>query len=242
MTDLAVIEHTDTLPAMVQQAAQRLSSATTAAEVLEARVLATAAYDAGESALRLAKLRRAHDDVISAVLHTQADALKIEFTAKRRLAEEYDAAKARGEVRGEGQPRTAAAGNSTPTTADLGLSRKEISEGREIAAAEAANPGVIERSLASQLFTGQQPTRAETRRAFRETVHGIGQRPTERTVTTIDTTLVAILDTCRKLEAQIEKAGIERLADAIPDSDPRLAAVPVIQALRDRLNEWLEAL
>jgi len=58
------------------------------------------AVDAGELhaklAARLARIKQAHDDLISAAHRVQADAIEIEALAKRRLADEYDAAQARG--------------------------------------------------------------------------------------------------------------------------------------------------
>lgn len=54
--------------------------------------------------------------------------------AKRRLADEYDAAQERGEVGQEGRPKTVSDGNGIVpiTAADLGLSRKDIHEAREV--------------------------------------------------------------------------------------------------------------
>ena len=84
----------ETLPVLIDKATAALSNARTSAEVLEAR----AAYDAAKSAWRMARAKRAHDDVLAAVYRTQADALPIEARAKVRLADEYDAAQERGEV------------------------------------------------------------------------------------------------------------------------------------------------
>jgi hypothetical protein len=43
-----------------------------------------------------------HDTLIAATHRAQADALEIEAKAKRRLADEYDAAQERGEVANSG--------------------------------------------------------------------------------------------------------------------------------------------
>ena len=51
-----------------------------------------------KKAARLAKAKQAHDDLIAATYRAQADALEIESQAKRRLADEYDAAQERGEI------------------------------------------------------------------------------------------------------------------------------------------------
>lgn len=93
-------------------------------------------------AARFARAKSAHDDVIAAVYRAQADALEIEAMAKRRLADEYDAAQERGEV------ATRADQNLLPdekkvSVSDLGLTHKDIHEARQIRDAETAEPGVI---------------------------------------------------------------------------------------------------
>lgn len=89
----------DYLPTMLRNAAQKLAAAETAAEVLEARAAATELYDEAKKAARLAKAKGAHDTVITTIYRVQADGLEIEAAAKRRLADEYDAAQAAGEVK-----------------------------------------------------------------------------------------------------------------------------------------------
>jgi hypothetical protein len=88
----AVVNIAPGLPALVRSAAQKLASAETSAEVLDAKEAATAAYDMAKVAGRLARAKQAHDELITAVYRAQADALDIECAAKRRLAVEYDAA------------------------------------------------------------------------------------------------------------------------------------------------------
>jgi hypothetical protein len=91
----AVTAQTETaiaLTALIDRASKALAGARSAAEVLEARDMASVAYDAARKAVRLGKAKRAHDEVIAAAYRAQADALEIEAQAKRRLADEYDAA------------------------------------------------------------------------------------------------------------------------------------------------------
>ncbi|WP_156334055.1 MULTISPECIES: hypothetical protein [unclassified Shinella] len=102
----------------------------------------------------------------------QADALEIEAAAKRRLADEYDAAQERGEiatasVRSDIVP----VGNDVrpATAAELGLSRKQVHEARTIRDAEKANPGIVRRTLNDRLDKGQEPTKAALREAVVET-------------------------------------------------------------------------
>jgi hypothetical protein len=156
-----------TLPSLVQRAASQLASATTAAEVLEARDTASAAYDVAKRAARLAKAKGAHDELVAKAHRAQADALEIEAMAKRRLADEYDAAQLRGEVQTVGGDRTSIVGkqNNAPTAADIGLSRSDIHEAREIRDAEETYPGIIRRTLDAALDAGEEPTKAAVRRA-----------------------------------------------------------------------------
>lgn len=136
------------LPALVERAAAALAGARTAAEVLDAGEHAAFAYDVAKRAARIAKAKKAHDDLITAVYRAQADALEIEAQAKRRLADEYDAAQERKEVAVAGDnQRGRSGGERPPSAADLGLSRKDIHEARIIRNAERADPGIVKRIL-----------------------------------------------------------------------------------------------
>lgn len=71
--------------------------------------------------------------LITAVYRAQADALEIEAQAKRRLADEYDAAQERGEIRTRADNQHVLDENK-PRVHEIGLSRKEIHEARIICA------------------------------------------------------------------------------------------------------------
>ena len=140
MSDLAIIAPAN-LPSMVDRAAAALLNARSSAEVLEARDMAGAVYDMAKRAARLAKAKDAHDSLIAAAHRAQADALEIEAQAKRRLADEYDAAQERGEIRQNGERSF-----SSPEKvgfADAGLHPRDIHEARRIRDAEVAEPGVV---------------------------------------------------------------------------------------------------
>lgn len=169
----AVAQQSETgiaLTALVDRASRALAGARSAAEVLEARDMASVAYDAAKKAARLGKAKRAHDDLIAAAYRAQADALEIEAQAKRRLADEYDAAQERGEVKSNGGARnfTVPKQNSEPSAADIGLSRKDIHEARIIRDAEKESPGIIRRALDEVLKAGREPTKAGVRRTVLE--------------------------------------------------------------------------
>lgn len=167
MSALAIIDQAaSSLPQLVDHAAAALSNARTAAEVLEAKDMATFAYDTAKRAARLAKAKGAHDELIAAAHRAQADALAIEAQAKRRLADEYDSAQARGEVQTLGRPKNLPDEKNSPASAaDLGLSHKDIHEARVLRDAEQAEPGIVRRVLDGKLSEGKEPTRSAVRRA-----------------------------------------------------------------------------
>ena len=116
------------------------------------------------------RAKGAHDDLVAAAHRAQAHALEIEARAKRRLADEYDAAQARGEVatrqHNPGSVGHVSDENMPPATADnLGLSRKAIHDARLIRDAETAEPGLVRRTLDDRLEHGEEPTRSAVRRA-----------------------------------------------------------------------------
>lgn len=160
------------LPALVRSAAQALAGATTAAEVLDARDKATLAYDAAKRAARIQKAKRAHDDIVAATHRAQADALEIEAAAKRRLADEYDAARPAGAEKG-GRPKTVRDDNGF-TAAEAGLTRTQIHDARQMRDAIAANPAVVRDALDDILARGDEPTRAALRRAIQPAAKSLG--------------------------------------------------------------------
>lgn len=196
-----------TLPALVQQAAAQLASASSAAEILEVRDKARAVYDAAKSAARLAKAKGAHDELIAKAHRAQADALEIEAMAKRRLADEYDAAQERGEVAKPGKPVNVPDGNNKATAAEIGLSRKDIHEAREIRDAEAASPGIVRETLDAALQTGAAPTRAAVRRA-------VASRPQPLTGT--GKQLAKLRQAWREAGQEVRRHFLTEIADQIP--------------------------
>jgi len=57
---------TQDLPSLIDRAATMLTEAKTAAEVLEARDMASLAYDVAKRAARLQRAKNAHDDLVAA--------------------------------------------------------------------------------------------------------------------------------------------------------------------------------
>ena len=184
------------LPALIDRAMKTLAGARNAAEILEARDMASVVYDAAKKAARLAKAKGAYDDLIKTSYRTQADALDIEAQAKRRLADEYDAAQDRGEVVGpnDGQHIAVPNGNGKATAADVGLSRKEIHEARIVRDAEKTDPGIVRRTVDAAITAGEEPTKAKVRRAVLETVRPqSAARPSDRKAAICDRVREAVL-------------------------------------------------
>lgn len=158
------------LPALLARASAMLASATSAGELLEAIALADTAYVSAKHAGRFATAKGAHDDMLAKVHRAQADALDVEARGKRLLADAYDEAQERGDAVGRqgGGDSTVPARNAA-TAADLGLSRKVIHEGRMIRDAEAADPGIVRRTVDDAAAAGEEPTKAKVRRAIVKT-------------------------------------------------------------------------
>lgn len=161
MNSLAPIP-TETLPTLIDKATHALENARTSAEVLDARDMARAAYDAAKSAGRMEKAKRAHGNIVARVHEAQAHALAIRTRAEMRLADEYDAAQERNEVAGHGGGRNfkLEANKVETTSADLGLRYDEIHEARKLRDAEKASPGIISSTISGMIERGEEPTRA----------------------------------------------------------------------------------
>lgn len=153
----------DTLPTLIDRASAALESARTSAEVLEARDMARVAYDAAKSAARIVRAKEAHDSLVADVHRAQANALAIRARAEMRLAEEYDAAQERGEVKRPNNEKTTS-GAEAVSAPDLGLSHKDIHEARRLRDAERAEPGLVSRAIAGIVERGEEPTRAALHR------------------------------------------------------------------------------
>src|SRR5260370_18108835 len=85
---------------------------------------------------RIGKAKGPHDTVVAAIRRAQADALEIEAGAKRRLADEYDAAQERGEVANNGGDRSRIPIQKSATAAEIGLTHKQIHEAPTVRDAE----------------------------------------------------------------------------------------------------------
>jgi hypothetical protein len=157
----------ESLPLLIDRAAAALAGATTAAEVLEAHDRAKVAYTAAKIAARFAKAKDAHDTVIAACRKAQADALIIEAQAQCRLADEYDAAQERGDLKTAGKPNSSQA-EELASASEIGLTHKGVHEARLVRDAERANPGTVRKAVEDKLKAKKEPTRSDVRRAVKK--------------------------------------------------------------------------
>ncbi len=90
----------------------------------------------------------------------QADALEIEAHAKRRLAGKYDAAQDRGEIGRQGARNDLVSNvdEVAPAAEDVGLSRSDIQDAREIRDAEDAEPDIVRRAVDEAIEAGEEVT------------------------------------------------------------------------------------
>lgn len=183
------------LAPLLQRAADTLINAKTSAKILDARDTAHSVWAAAQEAEHRARIAGAAQTVISACHKVQGEALKIEYQAKARLTEEYTAAQKRGEVQGHGGVR----GNrysskipdenlarnrkipdenlETPALTDLGLTGKQVHEGRKILDAEAIEPGIIAKTIDAEVAAGQAPRKAEIAKAVNKVINKSKAQP-----------------------------------------------------------------
>lgn len=153
----------ETLPSLIDRAARTLADAKSSAEVLEAHDMAAVAYDVAKRMTRIATAKGAHDTLIAAAHRTQGDALLIEARAKHRMADEYDSAQARGEIRANGE-RSFLSPEKVGFD-DAGLSPRLIHEARQVRDAEVQDPGIVQRTVEDALERGEEPTKTMVRGA-----------------------------------------------------------------------------
>ncbi|MDH6265520.1 hypothetical protein M2360_000910 [Rhizobium sp. SG_E_25_P2] len=132
-------------------------------DVMNARLMAGAAYDQAAQAVKLAEKVQASERLLEKSRRMHADALIIESQCKIRIAELWNAAKAEGKVSPGGRPK--AGKQRLPTAVDFGATRKELHEFNIIRSAEERSPGLISRLVSERLKMRLAPSRADIVRA-----------------------------------------------------------------------------
>lgn len=239
------------LSQMIDGARQRLLTARDHAAYLDARDQAALAFTAAKAASRLARARGAHDELIANIHRVQADALEIEAAAKRRLADEYDAAQAAGEVASKSDGRRSSkAEDQKPTVEDLGLTHKQVHQARQIRDAEEARPGVVRDALDAKLEAGEEPTRTALQEAVLEAAR-IGMRPERRRAPRNPkrkgpdenpefSAMVSLSGDCRNILRLSEEHEISFFLRGFYSDDDRARTLALIERCRNYLTELLE--
>lgn len=177
MTDLnppTMIAEAEKLTPMIRRAADALAKATTASEISDVVDQAALVYDAAKVSSSFLKKQAAQVEVIAACHQAMGDAMNIKARAQFRLADEYEAAQARGELAtqshgGANIPHGVPNENTVPlTSSDVGLSRKMMHEARIVRDAERAEPGIVAKTIDAILQKGEAPQYADVKRAMRK--------------------------------------------------------------------------
>jgi hypothetical protein len=239
------------LTALIDRASNALAGAKSSAEILEAKFMAGEAYDQAKKFGRLAKAKDAHDDIIQRVYRAQADALEIEAGAKRRLADEYDAAQERGEVGKRGDfGGVTSRGKDTPTVSDLGLSHKDLHEARTLRDAEKAEPGITKRVLNDRIQSGEEPSKSALRQGIiAASIQGLrggngtssGRKNPMYKPNAQSDTATLVVGSCRRLMDGAGEYAPEYIIGGFHDDGDLSRGIAVIKKCRDLLNEILEA-
>lgn len=238
----------DSLAALVSGTVNQLSSARSAAEILDGLRRSSVSYAEVKATGRMAKAKGAHDEFLSKVHRAQADLLDAEAAAKRRLADEYDAAQQRGEIRRTGNPNSSKA-EELPGASDIGLTHKDIYEARQFRDAEEADPGIVRRVLDGKLAAGEEPTKAALREAVIEAARQ-GLRgepvPNRRNPNYVNDPaykmLLQVLGPCRSLMEKVDGGEVDTatILKGFLDADQRQRALRDILRARDFLTNVLE--
>jgi hypothetical protein len=227
------------LPLLIDRATTALANARSAAEVLEACGMASIAYDMAKATARLGKAKQAHDELIAAAHRAQAEALVIQAQAKRRLADEYDAAQDRGEVASgrDGPGAGVSNGNAKATVAEIGITRKEIHDARLVRDAEAADPGIVRRTVEEAVTAGKEPTKAKVRRAVKNVAERENSKPKKKVTSRKPPTPVPN-ETQQERDLRVLQNQWEASCDSAREEF--LSGLPEVISLKQRLTD-LEA-
>lgn len=167
MTDLATLETSD-LVATIAHARNLLDEG----DAQAALMLSSAAYDQAKAAGAYARRVKASRTLVDKARRMMADALKIEALAYCAMADEVDAAQAKGELARPGRKSNIPDGNVF-TLDEVGLDAKRVHEARKLRNAERASPGFVDRVVEARLDEGFEPSRASLKMAAG---HAIGTK------------------------------------------------------------------
>jgi len=135
-------------------------------DAIAAKMLASGSYDLSKALAQFARRAKAMAWVEKS-RKMQGDALLIEMLSKMQIAREWDLAQGAGEASKGGRPKKKTVGNGDGfTSAEAGLTRDEIAEGRKLLKAEGREPGLVERAIAARIEAGLEPSRRAVKHAI----------------------------------------------------------------------------
>jgi hypothetical protein len=135
-------------------------------DAMAAKMLAAGSYDLSKALAQFARRAKAMAWVEKS-RRMQGDALLIEMLSKMQIAREWDLAQGAGEASKGGRPKKKTVGNGDGfTSAEAGLTRDEIAEGRKLLKAEGREPGLVERAIAARIEAGLEPSRRAVKHAI----------------------------------------------------------------------------
>jgi hypothetical protein len=133
---------------------------------IAAKLVASGGYDLSKALVQFARRCKAMAWVEKS-REMQGAALLIELLSKMNIAREWNFAQGAGEASKGGRPKKKTVGNDNGfTSAEAGLTREEISEGRKLLAAEGREPGLVERAIAARISAGLEPSRRAVKHAI----------------------------------------------------------------------------
>lgn len=135
-------------------------------DAIAAKMLASGGYDMAKALAQFARRAKALAWVDKS-RRMQGDALLIEMLSKMQISREWDIAQGTGEASKGGRPKKKTVENGDGfTSAQAGLTRDEIAEGRKLLAAEAREPGLVEKAIAARIEAGLEPSRRAVKHAI----------------------------------------------------------------------------
>jgi hypothetical protein len=241
-----------TIPVIIDRIRTALDNVSSAAEVLEALHASRAVYREAKAAAREASkvsaAKGAHDTTVAAAHRMQADALELEARAKRLLADEYDAAQDRGEIRTRADNQ-AFSSLEKAGIGDLGLSPKDVHEARQIRDAEVADPGIIRRALDERLTRGQEPNKAYLRQIVTEAaMRGLRPAPTESrrnpdyAPDPAFQAMASVIGSCTSIIEKLASCPPSAIASRLGDGARRATNVGQIRRAHSDLTKLLEVI
>lgn len=160
--EVQILRDINTIAEKIRQARELFDEG----DAIAAKMLAAGSYDLSKALAQFARRAKAMAWVEKS-RKMQGDALLIEMLSKMQIAREWDLAQGAGEASKGGRPKKKTVPEENGfTSAEAGLSRKEILEGRQLLKAAEREPGLVERAIAARIEAGLEPSRRAVKHAI----------------------------------------------------------------------------